>query len=54
MLAFPEGLSQECSIDLILAGGDLMKQCTGAGIDREMRKGKDPSDHAPVWAEFNR
>ncbi len=23
-----------------------------AGVDREMRKGKDPSDHAPVWAEF--
>ena len=38
--------------DLILAGGDLMKQCTGAGVDREMRKGKDPSDHAPIWAEF--
>ncbi len=24
-----------------------------AGVAREMRKGKDPSDHAPVWAEFS-
>ncbi|PYL70333.1 MAG: exodeoxyribonuclease III, partial [Verrucomicrobia bacterium] len=30
----------------------LAKRCTTAGIDREMRKGKEPSDHAPVWAEF--
>ena len=30
----------------------LAKKCTAAGIDREMRKGKEPSDHAPVWAEF--
>jgi exodeoxyribonuclease III len=50
MLAFPK--DRGLRIDLILAGGDLMKQCTGAGVDREMRKGKDPSDHAPVWAEF--
>jgi exodeoxyribonuclease-3 len=23
-----------------------------ADVDREARKGKQPSDHAPVWAEF--
>jgi len=23
-----------------------------AGIDREARKGVQPSDHAPVWARF--
>ena len=52
MLAFPK--DRGLRIDLILAGGDLMKQCSGAGVDREMRKGKDPSDHAPVWAELGR
>ena len=52
MLAFPK--DRGLRIDLILAGGDLMNRCSGAGVDREMRKGKDPSDHAPIWAEFNR
>ena len=39
-------------IDAILASEKLATQCSGSGIDIEMRKGKDPSDHAPVWAEF--
>ena len=39
-------------IDAILANKSLAKKCTAAGIDREMRTGKEPSDHAPVWAEF--
>jgi exodeoxyribonuclease-3 len=39
-------------IDEILASDSLAKRCTAAGIDLEMRKGTDPSDHAPVWAEF--
>ena len=52
MLAFPK--DRGLRIDLMLAGGELMKQCTAAGVDREMRKGKDPSDHAPIWAEFSR
>jgi exodeoxyribonuclease-3 len=39
-------------IDAILASEELAKKCIAAGVDREMRKGKDPSDHAPVWAEF--
>ncbi len=39
-------------IDAILASDELAKKCIAAGIDREMRKGKEPSDHAPVWAEF--
>ena len=37
---------------LLLASESLAKKCTDAGIDREMRSGKEPSDHAPVWAEF--
>jgi exodeoxyribonuclease-3 len=39
-------------IDAVLASEDLATKCIAAGIDREMRKGKEPSDHAPVWAEF--
>jgi len=51
MLAFPK--NRGLRIDAILANKALAAQCTGAGIDREMRKGKEPSDHAPVWAEFS-
>ena len=50
MLAFPK--NRRLPIDTILAGKSLAKKCSDAGIDREMRKGKEPSDHAPVWAEF--
>jgi exodeoxyribonuclease-3 len=39
-------------IDAILASEKLVKRCSASGIDIEMRKGKEPSDHAPVWAEF--
>jgi exodeoxyribonuclease-3 len=39
-------------IDAVLATESLAKRCIASGIDREMRRGKDPSDHAPVWAEF--
>ena len=39
-------------IDAVLASESLAKKCVASGIDREMRMGKDPSDHAPVWAEF--
>lgn len=50
MLAFPK--NRGLRIDAILAGSTLASACVGAGIDREMRKGKEPSDHAPVWAEL--
>lgn len=50
MLSFPK--NRGLRIDAILAGEELAAQCTAAGIDREMRKGKETSDHAPVWAEF--
>jgi exodeoxyribonuclease-3 len=39
-------------IDAVLASESLAEKCIASGIDREMRAGKDPSDHAPVWAEF--
>jgi exodeoxyribonuclease-3 len=51
MMAFQK--NRGLRIDEILASDSLSKRCTAAGIDREMRKGKDPSDHAPVWAKFN-
>ena len=50
MLAFPK--NRGLRIDAVLAGSAGAK-CTDAGVDREMRKGKEPSDHAPVWAEFS-
>jgi exodeoxyribonuclease-3 len=51
MLAFPK--NRGLRIDAILASETLTARCTAAGINREMRKGKEPSDHAPIWAEFS-
>jgi exodeoxyribonuclease-3 len=51
MLSFPK--NRGLRIDGILASKALAKKCTDAGIDRDMRKGREPSDHAPVWAKFN-
>jgi exodeoxyribonuclease-3 len=50
MLAFPK--NRGLRIDAILAGRELAAKCRDGGVEREMRKGKEPSDHAPVWAEF--
>lgn len=51
MLAFPK--NRGLRIDAILASTSLAERCTATGIEREMRKGEEPSDHAPVWAEFS-
>lgn len=40
-------------IDLILASQSLMSHCINTGIDLEIRAMEKPSDHAPIWAEFN-
>ncbi len=40
-------------IDAVLASESLSRKCVASGIDREMRAGPDPSDHVPVWAEFD-
>ncbi len=45
----PRGLR----IDLVLASRQLAKCCAGAGIDYDIRSMERPSDHAPVWAEFD-
>ncbi len=50
MLAFPK--NRGLRIDAILASAPAAERSLDAGIEREMRKGKEPSDHAPVWAEF--
>lgn len=45
----PRGLR----IDLILATASLARHCVAAGIDYDIRAMEKPSDHAPVWAEFD-
>ena len=35
-------------IDLVLASSSVAKKCSWSGIDRNARKGEQPSDHAPV------
>jgi exodeoxyribonuclease-3 len=49
-LAFPKG--DGLRIDIIYATRELARTCTDARIDRDERKGKQPSDHAPVIADF--
>ena len=50
-LRFPK--RQGMRIDLILASPALAERVTHAEIVREERKGKAPSDHAPVMVELN-
>ena len=40
-------------IDLILASQGLLPNLSAAGIDYEVRAMEKPSDHCPIWAEFN-
>lgn len=49
MLSFPKG--DGLRIDYAFATGALAPACTSAVIDRDERKGKQPSDHAPVVVE---
>ncbi|UDG81444.1 Exodeoxyribonuclease III [Candidatus Profftia lariciata] len=39
-------------IDLILASKSLAQCCINAGIDYDIHNMEKPSDHAPIWAEF--
>jgi exodeoxyribonuclease-3 len=41
-------------IDLVLAGGPVAARVRAAWIDRHARKGKGPSDHAPVIVDLDR
>lgn len=49
-LAFPKG--DGLRIDLIYATRALAGACVEARVDRDERKGKGASDHAPVIADF--
>jgi exodeoxyribonuclease III len=40
-------------IDLILAGGSVADRVRAAWVDRQARKGKGPSDHAPVIVDLD-
>lgn len=40
-------------IDLVLAGGAVAERVKAAWIDRKARKGKGPSDHAPVIVDLD-
>jgi exodeoxyribonuclease-3 len=40
-------------IDMILASQSLATRCIDAGIDYDIRGMEKPSDHCPIWAEFN-
>ncbi len=50
MLAFPK--NRGLRIDLILLSPPLAARCTGSRIDRNVRKGDKPSDHAPVLVDL--
>ncbi|MFI5288473.1 MAG: exodeoxyribonuclease III [Polyangia bacterium] len=50
MLSFPK--NRGLRIDHVFVTEPLARRCASAWIDREARKGKLPSDHAPVLASF--
>ena len=50
MLAFPR--NQGLRIDHVFLSEPLAARCRAARIDRNERKGKQPSDHAPVVVEI--
>ena len=57
MVGLPDaGLPEEAEglrIDHVLLSEPLAAKCTAALIDRDERKGKQPSDHAPVVVELD-
>lgn len=50
---FDRDPKQGLRIDFILGSSTLIDKCTEAGIDYEIRAMERPSDHCPVWADFN-
>ncbi len=44
--------NQGLRIDHLLVSPPLAERCVEVDVDREARKGPQPSDHAPVWASF--
>jgi exodeoxyribonuclease III len=50
---FEQNPKRGLRIDLILASEKLAQSCVDAGIDYDIRAMEKPSDHCPIWAEFN-
>lgn len=50
---FEDNPKRGLRIDLVMASTGLVNHCTGSGIDYDIRSMEKPSDHAPVWAQFN-
>jgi len=50
---FERNPKQGLRIDFVLASKSLINHCIDAGIDYEIRSMERPSDHCPVWAEFD-
>jgi exodeoxyribonuclease-3 len=50
-LAFPK--NDGLRLDLVLATSPAARRCTAAAIERNERKGQQPSDHVPVLATFD-
>jgi exodeoxyribonuclease-3 len=50
MLAFPK--NRGLRIDHVYVSAPLLPRVVAAGVDREARKGQQPSDHAPVWVDL--
>ena len=50
MLAFPKG--NGLRIDHVFVTSPLRSRCVKAWVERNERKGKLPSDHAPVMVEL--
>lgn len=51
LLSFPKG--KGLRIDHLYVTPTLAERCTAATIDRDERKGEAPSDHAPVFCDFD-
>lgn len=51
MLAFPK--NKGLRIDHLLLSPDLGPRLKASGLDRDARKGKQPSDHGPMWIELS-
>ena len=51
--AFDREPKRGLRIDLILATANLAQKCQRSGIDYDIRAMEKPSDHCPVWAEFD-
>jgi len=50
---FDDAPKRGLRIDHILVTERLYERCTDAGVSYDIRGSEKPSDHAPVWSEFN-